>query len=62
MTDPTEKQAPDELPMCDHDAVRKGPHQGLPMHPCPYREELHDDFEPHCTCCDACRQECVYDI
>lgn len=38
----------------------KGP--GLPLHNCPYQEEINDDRNPHCTCCDNCTTECAYDV
>lgn len=33
-----------------------------PLHPCPYQEEINDNDDDYCTCCDDCRQECVWDI
>lgn len=34
-----------------------------PPHSCPYQVEINDDNDPeYCTCCDYCRQECVWDI
>lgn len=31
-------------------------------HTCPYKEEIHDDYETECNCCDNCRQSCCDDI
>jgi len=27
-------------------------------HTCPYREDLFDDLEFKCNCCESCTQEC----
>lgn len=32
------------------------------LHPCPSEEELHDNHEPICRCCDACVQRCCEEI
>lgn len=34
---------------------------GLPPHPCPYGEEIHNDHK-ECNCCDECTYECSKDI
>ncbi len=31
-------------------------------HTCPYAEEINNDSESLCDCCDACRHECCMDI
>lgn len=31
-------------------------------HPCPFREEIWDDDEFACRCCDDCTHECAMDI
>lgn len=31
-------------------------------HPCPYAEDVDDDGEFTCTCCDACTDACAQDI
>jgi len=31
-------------------------------HTCPFAEEINDDSETLCTCCDDCTQECAWDI
>lgn len=33
-----------------------------PLHTCPYREELSDDPNDHCTCCPDCTDLCREDI
>ena len=32
------------------------------MHPCPYLEEIYDNHEDVCTCCDDCSYECFMDV
>lgn len=32
------------------------------LHPCPFREEIYDDDEFTCRCCDDCTHECAMDI
>lgn len=34
----------------------------LPLHTCPYQEDVNNDSEFTCNCCDECRQECCDDI
>jgi hypothetical protein len=36
--------------------------QALEPHPCPYQEEINDDSESLCECCEACAYECAMDI
>lgn len=31
-------------------------------HTCPYAEEIHNDYESLCNCCDYCQQQCAWDI
>lgn len=31
-------------------------------HTCPYAEEINNDSESTCNCCDECTQECAMDI
>lgn len=33
-----------------------------PEHSCPYAEEISDDYETLCNCCDECRSECSMSI
>lgn len=33
-----------------------------PDHTCPYAEEINDDHESLCDCCDACASECAADV
>lgn len=32
------------------------------MHPCPYQEDINDEHEDYCFCCEDCQQECADDI
>ncbi len=32
------------------------------IHACPFQEEINDDHEEACDCCDECTQECLWDI
>lgn len=38
----------------------KGP--GEPVHGCPYQEEINDNADYQCNCCDVCRQDCCDSI
>lgn len=38
-----------------------GKNEATPDHPCPFREEIHNDSKP-CRCCDRCAHECAMDI
>lgn len=31
-------------------------------HECPFRAELDGDCDPHCHCCDGCRDQCSADV
>ena len=31
-------------------------------HTCPYGEEINNDFDSTCNCCDECAHECAMDI
>lgn len=31
-------------------------------HPCPFAEEINDDSETLCSCCDDCANDCAMDI
>ena len=31
-------------------------------HTCPYSEDINDDHESLCSCCDECRQDCLEEI
>lgn len=41
---------------CEHKDDRQ------PLHPCPYKEDINNDSESLCSCCDWCKQQCAYDI
>lgn len=40
---------------CQNEATKE-------MHPCPYAQEIFDDDEDVCNCCDNCTYECAMDI
>lgn len=55
--------APDEPTEAEKCGARTGcQNQRTEPHSCPYSEEINDNYEDLCTCCDDCRQECVWDI
>lgn len=31
-------------------------------HPCPYNQDIDNDHDTLCTCCDECSKECARDI
>lgn len=35
---------------------------GLEPHTCPYTEEINEDYETMCNCCERCSHECAMDI
>ena len=35
---------------------------GQDEHTCPYAEDICDDWETTCNCCDECEQQCAEDI
>ena len=35
---------------------------GLPLHTCPYNEEVHNDIGFQCNCCHNCTTQCASDI
>lgn len=37
------------------------PHDATEPHVCPFADEIHDDQETLCTCCEACTHECFMD-
>lgn len=39
-----------------------GVNKAEPMHTCPFSEDINDDYETLCNCCDECRHECCMDI
>jgi hypothetical protein len=32
------------------------------LHTCPYKEELDNDYETTCNCCEGCREFCMDEI
>ena len=41
---------------------RCGKNEATEPHTCPYAEDINDDYESLCSCCDACVHECAMDI
>lgn len=37
-------------------------HSLIKEHSCPFREEIDNNYEFRCQCCDRCRKECMDDI
>lgn len=35
---------------------------GRPLHTCPFAEEIHNDREILCHCCESCEYQCAMDI
>lgn len=35
---------------------------GRPAHTCPYAEDIHNDSETLCYCCDDCAHDCAMGI
>lgn len=40
----------------------KGKNAATEPHTCPFAEEINDDYDSLCTCCDECAHECAMDI
>jgi len=54
-----------DLPIVDNDKCSSSHNCGKEAtedHTCPYAEEINDDNETLCNCCEDCTQECVWDI
>lgn len=39
-----------------------GENDGLELHACPYEEEICENYDEYCNCCDACISECLDEI
>lgn len=35
---------------------------GKKVHPCPFQEEIFNNYKPYCDCCEACQKHCMEDI
>jgi hypothetical protein len=44
--------------MCE----RCGENDACEPHTCPYSQDIHNDNETLCTCCEKCAHECCMDI
>lgn len=60
MTDKKKEEEKDSFNLCG--ARKNCKNAKTKPHTCPYQEEICDNKEFECTCCDDCRQECVWDI
>lgn len=40
----------------------RGRNDATEPHTCPFKVEINEDMETLCDCCEACTQECAYDI
>lgn len=49
-------------PALKPDPVCKCGETGEPDHSCPYAEEINDDSDSLCNCCQKCRHECAMDV
>ena len=48
---------PDEITYDDNEGI----HDSHPC-PCPYYEEINNDHENKCNCCEECQYQCTMDI
>lgn len=44
------------------DQCRCGEMSSEDEHLCPYKEDVNNDSETLCSCCDYCTQQCAMDI
>lgn len=40
----------------------QNPHDDDRYHTCPHAEELANDYESECSCCEYCTEQCAQDI
>lgn len=53
---------PKPLPVVTENKCGRCEKPGEPDHSCPFAEEIHDNYDKQCNCCDECRHECLMDI
>jgi len=41
---------------------RTPPNPALPLHTCPFKEEIHKNSKDLCNCCAECRRKCADEI
>ncbi len=60
MSDETKKPCEEDM----HYGVDAGPCRNpVPeKHPCPYQQEINDDHEPCCNCCETCVGFCCDEV
>jgi len=46
----------------NNDYICKCGGDGAGLHTCPFAEEIHDDHESLCNCCEECTENCAMDI
>jgi len=46
---------------CDRDSC-ENPVESDELHPCPFDEEINDNHDARCNCCEECTNECAMDI
>lgn len=58
------RQVEEELKTLYVEEMCHGCHKNpaAPSHACPYKEDMDNDTETLCNCCDACRDQCCMDI
>ena len=49
---------PQERVMCSS----CGNNPATPPHPCPFAEEIYDNTNDLCTCCESCQANCAHDV
>lgn len=55
---PEEETTPQDLKKCPHcDNLASSE-----FHKCPYKEDVNNDSESECNCCEKCTHECAMDI
>ena len=52
------EDATEEENLCQHECGNASEEE----HTCPFREDIHNDSETLCNCCDDCSYECARDI
>jgi hypothetical protein len=55
--------------MCEKEKVEdrcegrcEGKNAALELHPCPYAEDVCDDHDSLCNCCEDCMEDCSMDV
>lgn len=56
-TDGSKENIPEKIEMCTC-----GKNPATTPHPCPFMQDVHNDSEDMCTCCDECARDCAADV